>query len=163
MISGQFALTRFLLCHVALPGCDMATDFLTFLSLSELHPMWSLITLSWMFLPLVIQLHNFIYGQLRAFWYLHFYGKEVENGKLLSALLHTPFVRPLYNTWQAYHLYHLGYGTLHFDPGNHQRVESILMEVAVAGQYEQYYESGPQAVSQLIFGLSTGEMSSNPY
>ena len=156
-ISGHFALMRFLFCHVVLPGCDMVTDFLTFLSLSEPHPKWSLLTLGWMFMPLAIQLNIFISGKLRAFLCRSCYGKDVKQDKLSKVMLHLPFLRPIYNTWQAYRLHQLGYGTPH---SNHQRVEAILREVAVAGQYEQYYESGPQAVSQLIFGLSTGEMSS---
>ena len=95
-ISGHFALTRFLFCHVVLPGCDMVTDFMTFLTLLEPHPNWALLTLGWMFMPLTIQLNIFIYGKLRAFLCLSCYGKDVKQDKLFSVILHLPFLRPIH-------------------------------------------------------------------
>ena len=61
-----------------------------------------------------------------------------------EACLHLPFVQTMQNLYNAWKLYKLGFGTNNFNPANSAEVEAILKEVGLAGQYESFFESGPQ-------------------
>ena len=72
---------------------------------------------------------------------------------------HLPFVQTFRNIYNAWRLHKLGYGRTDFDVTNSAEVEAILKEVGLAGQYESFFESGPQSITQCVIILSTGKIS----
>ena len=76
-----------------------------------------------------------------------------------EACLHLPFVQTVRNLYNAWKLHKLGFGTSKFNPADSAEVEAILKEVGLAGQYESFFESGPQSITQCVIVLSTGRIS----
>ena len=70
-----------------------------------------------------------------------------------------PFVRPLHNAYLAYKLYKMRFGYKDFEPKNWTEVEAIQREVTKTGLTENFFESGPQSVQQLVISFSTGRFS----
>ena len=80
-----------------------------------------------------------------------------ENFK--EVCYHLPFVQTFRNLYNAWRLHELGFGSPDFDVANSAEVEAILKEVGLAGQYESFFESGPQSITQCVIILSTGKIS----
>ena len=80
-----------------------------------------------------------------------------ENFK--EVCYHLPFVQTVRNLYNAWRLNELGFGTPDFDVTKSAEVEAILQEVGLAGQYESFFESGPQSITQCVIILSTGKIS----
>ena len=101
--------------------------------------------------PLLLHLVKFFYQLYtdcdQADW------KDVFN--------HIPFVRPLRNAYLAYKLHKMRFGYADFNPKNWAEVEAIQREVAKTGLTENYFESGPQSVQQLVISFSTGKFSAS--
>ena len=72
---------------------------------------------------------------------------------------HLAFVQTVRNLYNAWRLHELGFGTPDFDVTKSAEVEAILKEVGLAGQYESFFESGPQSITQCVIILSTGKIS----
>ena len=156
--------------------------------MKEEHPIWARVTLSWMFTPFTIHLGIFCYQRIRnklkgrtaadvcrnlncrrpkcsnqtnccesscfclCFCVVRLNFKEV--------CYHLPFVQTFRNIYNAWRLHKLGYGRADFDVTKSAEVEAILKEVGLAGQYESFFESGPQSITQCVIILSTGKISS---
>ena len=82
-----------------------------------------------------------------------------EGAGFGEACLHLPFVQTVRNLYNAWKLHKLGFGTSKFNPADSAEVEAILKEVGLAGQYESFFESGPQSITQCVIILSTGRIS----
>ena len=163
-------LLKFIFFNFVLPLSDVGTDFSTFLSLKDDgQAWWANLTLSWMFVPVIIRLATFIYqlpatirklcdseGRVKC---------EVVCGVMLAffkeVIVHLPFCLPLYNLYLANKLRKLRYGMEAFDASDSAKVEAILSEVAKCSFLESYFEAGGQATLQLIIILSTGQASTS--
>ena len=147
----EFALTSYTKIRKTL-----GTDLSTHLSLKKDHPWWAWVTLSWMFMPFAIHVAMFCYTTIRN----KVKGTSESTGTGFGgACLHLPFVQTVRNLYNAWKLHKLGYGTKSFDIRNSAEVEAILKEVGFAGQYESFFESGPQSITQCVIILSTGRIS----
>ena len=156
------------------------TDLSTHLSLKDDHPWWAWVTLSWMFMPFTIHVAMFCYrlarNKLRGAKASDFCCCKTMSCKPTcrkpgcfkgicveanfgDVCLHLPFVQTVRNLWNAWKLHKLGFGTEDFDIAHSAEVEAILREVGLAGQYESFFESGPQSVTQCVIFLCTGKIS----
>ena len=147
----NFQLAKFSVFNVKLPFLDIGTDVKAFLAywLYEDHPYWAGLTMFWVMVPLLMHLVKFFYllctNCKEADW------KEV--------FYHIPFIRPLRNAFLFYKLDKMRFGYPDFNPKHWKEVEAIQCEVARSGLTENFFESGPQSVQQLVISFSTGKFS----
>ena len=141
-------LVQFVVFNVILPCADVGTDFSTFLFfLQEGHVYWATITLSWMFLPFIIN------TLLACKNYFLAWRTGSNHPEMVMVLLHFPFILPLRNLYNARQLKNA--------TGPHflRDIEEIYQEAGTLGIFESFLESGPQMVTQLVIILSTGVVS----
>ena len=112
----------------------------------------------WMFLPFTIHIGIFFYKLIKSALTsgCRYAFSEASFGQVL---LHLPFVQTVRNVYNAWKLYKLGFGFKVLNPRKSAEVEAILREVGLSGQYESFFESGPQAITQCVIVLSTGRIS----
>ena len=140
---------KFYFFNSSLPFLDILTDGKAVILywFYEDHPYWAAMTLLWVVLPFSIHLGKFVFRLCTC---------EATCDDLKDVVFHIPFVRPLRNAYLAIKLSKLGYGGENTDWA---AVEEIQREVAKAGLTENYFESGPQSVQQLVISFSTGRFS----
>ena len=145
--------------------------------------MWSWVTLSWMFTSFVIHLGIFCFRWIKKklggktacpepesskvtrdkgtsilIWFEKIFCQVFIEENFTEVCYHVPFVQTGRNLYHAWRLYKLGYGRPDFDVSKSSEVEAILREVGLAGQYECFFESGPQSITQCVIILSTGRI-----
>ena len=136
----------------------LGTDFSTHLSLKrDGHPMWSWVTLSWMFTSFVIHLGIFCFRWIKK----KLRGKTVcpepessrvtrNEGTWCERICNQVFVEENFkevclcrlsgiSTTHRDSIYKLGFGRPDFDVSKSSEVEAILKEVGLAGQYECFF------------------------
>jgi hypothetical protein len=121
------------------------------------HTKWAAITAFWMFCPFLIQLGAFMFK-----WLLHLLGKQPSPGPFTSVLLHIPFVMTLRSVTLAQRLHQLGITSDPYSTNsskNAEERETILKRAGIASLHESFFEAGPQAVTQLVIFLCTGNIS----
>ena len=84
---------------------------------------------------------------------------EPTEADFKDVLYHIPFVHPFRNGYLAFKLHKMRFGYDDFDSKNWSEVERKKKEVAKSSLSENFFEAGPQSVTQLVIGLSTGRFS----
>merc|ERR1712223_755096 len=122
-------------------------------------PRWAFLTLTWTVMPFCVRLVFYLFrkgaGTLKRCDTWSELGSQFNQGETS----HLPLVSSLHNIMRTKRLHQLKFGTNKFKMSNHKEVEGILADAGSTSEGESNYEAGPQAVTQLVIVLSTGEIS----